>query len=55
MKYTVNGSFDNPKTARQYARFSSKLDYETFQEAQIEADKWTEEKRYAWIWIEESK
>jgi len=52
MKYTVCGSFENPKTAKSYARFSSKSDYATAQEAQALADEWTEEKRYAWIWIE---
>jgi hypothetical protein len=54
-KYTVHGSFENPNTSKSYARFSSKLDYETSQEAQWLADEWTEEKRYAWIWIEETK
>ena len=55
MKYTVHGSFENPQRAKSYARFSSKLDYETEQEAQWELEKWTEEKRYAWMWIEASK
>jgi hypothetical protein len=55
MKYKVHGSFENPKKAKSYARFSSLLDYPTAQEAQLLADEWTEGKRYAWIWIEEAK
>ena len=55
MKYTVHGSFENPKKAKSYARFSSLLDYPTAQEAQLLANEWTEGKRYAWIWIEEAK
>jgi hypothetical protein len=54
-KYTVHGSFENPKTAKSYARFTSKEDYATAQEAQWELERWTEEKRYSWIWIEEGK
>ena len=55
MKYIVCGSFENPKTAKSYARFSSKSDYATAQEAQWELDEWTKEKKYSWIWIEEVK
>jgi len=54
-KYTVHGSFENPKTAKSYARFTSKEDYATAQEAQWVLDEWTREKRYAWMWIEEVK
>ena len=55
MKYTVCGSFENPNTSKSYARFSSKLDYETAQEAQSLADEWTQEGRYSWVWIETTK
>ena len=54
-KYTVHGSFENPKTAKSYARFTSKEDYATAQEAQRVLDEWTQDKRYAWMWIEEAK
>lgn len=54
-KYTVHGSFEDPKRAKSYARFSSKEDYATAQEAQWVLEEWTREKRYAWIWIEEGK
>jgi hypothetical protein len=54
MKYTVCGSFENPKTAKSYARFSSKSDYATAQEAQWVLEEWEAEKRYAWTWIEVS-
>lgn len=53
MKYTVCGAFDNPNKAKQYARFSSKLDYATEEEAIQELEKWTREAKYPYIWIEE--
>lgn len=55
MKYTVHGSFENPNKAKQYARFSSKLDYTTEDEAIKELEKWTQEARYEFVWIEEKK
>jgi len=55
MKYTVHGSFENPNKVKQYARFSSKLDYATEDEATKELEKWTQEAKYEFIWIEETK
>lgn len=55
MKYTVHGSFENPKTAKQYARFSSRLDYGTREEAEALASQWKEERDYKFIWIEGGK
>ena len=55
MKYTVCGSFENPNRAKNYARFSSKLDYATEDEAVEELERWTAEARYPHIWIQETK
>jgi hypothetical protein len=55
MKYTVHGSFENPNKTKSYARFSSKLDYATFDEAAEEADKWAQEAKYPFIWVEPNK
>ena len=52
MKYTVHGSFENPKTAKSYARFSSKLDYATREEAENLMKEWKTERDYKFIWIE---
>lgn len=51
-KWITCGSFDNPKTAKSYARFSSKLDYTTQEEAENEAQLWRNENRYAFVWVE---
>ena len=51
-KWITCGAFQNPKTAREYARFSSKEDYATEEQAQQLAQQWKEEKRYAFIWVE---
>lgn len=53
MKYTVHGSFENPKRAKSYARFTSKEDYATREEAEALASQWKSERDYAFIWIEE--
>ena len=55
VKYTVHGSFENPSTAKQYARFSSRLDYATREEAEALASQWKEERDYTFIWIEGGK
>jgi hypothetical protein len=55
MKYIVCGSYENPKKAKSYARFSSKLDYQTQEEAQILAETWKIERDYLYVWIEEAK
>ena len=52
MKYVVHGSFENPNKAKQYARFSSKEDFATMDEAEKELDKWTSSAKYPYIWIE---
>ena len=52
MKYTVHGSFENPNKAKSYARFSSKLDYATEEEAEKELENWTAQAKYPFIWIE---
>lgn len=52
IRYTVCGSFDNPKKAREYARFSSP-DYTTRQEAEAKLQEWQETSRYTFAWIEE--
>jgi hypothetical protein len=52
-KWIACGSFENPKKARSYARFSSKEDYATREQAEREAQQWQNEKRYAFVWIEE--
>lgn len=52
-KYIVCGSFVNPNKAAQYARFSSKLDFATEEEASLEVDRWTQEAKYPFIWFEE--
>ena len=51
-KWIVCGSFENPNKAKQYARFSSKLDYTSEQEAIEELEKWTEQAKYPFIWVE---
>lgn len=54
-KFTVHGSFEDPKRAKSYARFTSKEDYATEEGAIKELEKWTQEARYEFIWIEEAK
>ena len=54
-KWIACGSFQNPKKARSYARFSSKDSHATKEQAEQEAQKWRNENRYAFIWIEETK
>lgn len=54
MKWITCGSVTNPKTSREFVRFSSKLDYATQEEAEREAQKWREENRYAFIWVEKA-
>jgi hypothetical protein len=51
-KWVACGSFENPKKARQFAQFSSKLDYATQEEAEEEAQQWRTENRYSFIWVE---
>ena len=54
-KYTVHGSFEDPKRAKSYARFSSKEDYATREEAEALASQWKSERDYTFIWIEGGK
>ena len=51
-KWIACGSFSNPKRARDYIRFYSKVDWQTEKEAQNEAKIWEKEKRYQFIWVE---
>jgi hypothetical protein len=51
-KWITCGSVSNPKKAREYIRFYSKQDWESEQEAQQEAQRWQEENRYPFIWVE---
>ena len=51
-KWIACGAFENPQRAKNYARFSSKLDYTTQEEAEAEAQQWRNENRYAFIWVE---
>lgn len=55
MRYAVHGSFVDPRKAKEYARFTSKLDYASEEEASLEVDKWTQEAKYPFIWVEEVK
>lgn len=55
MKFTVHGAYENPKKAKSYARFTSKLDYATIEEAQALAEAWKVERDYPFIWIEGGK
>lgn len=52
VKWIACGSVTNPKTSREYLRFSSRLNYATQKEAESEAQRWREEKRYEFIWVE---
>ncbi len=52
-KYTVHGAYENPKRARSYARFSSRLDYDTREEAEKLLEEWKSERNYPYLWIEE--
>lgn len=53
MSYLICGSFENPKKARTYARFSAIAS--TIEEAQAKAQEWENEGRYTYIWIEGGK
>ena len=54
-KFTVHGSFEDPKKAKSYARFTSKEDYATREEAEALVLNWKSERDYAFVWIEEGK
>lgn len=54
-KFTVHGSFEDPKKAKSYARFSSLLDYPTREGAEEMLKIWKIERDYKFIWIEEAK
>lgn len=51
-KWITCGAFENPKKARSFARFSSKENYATEEEAEALADQWRKENRYSYIWVE---
>ena len=52
MKWITCGAFQNPKRAKEFARFSSKEDYVTETEAEAEAQRWRETERYPFVWVE---
>jgi hypothetical protein len=54
-KYTVHGSFENPQRAKSYARFTSKEDYATREEAEAVVQQWKTQRDYTFIWIEGGK
>jgi hypothetical protein len=55
-KWIACGSFVDPKRAREFIRFTSKLDYETEGEAEREAQEWREGGReYKYIWVEQTR
>ena len=54
-KWIVCGSFADPKRAKEYIKFTSKLDYDTQERAEREAQAWRDRERYKFIWTEESK
>jgi hypothetical protein len=51
-KWVTCGATTNPKTSKEYLRFSSKEDYQTEEKAQEIAQQWREENRYPFIWVE---
>jgi hypothetical protein len=55
MTYTVHGSYENPKRAKTYARFTSKEDYATREEAEALVKQWQTVRDYGYVWIEEVK
>jgi len=55
MTYTVHGSYENPKRAKTYARFTSKEDYATREEAEALVKEWQTTRDYGYVWIEEGK
>ena len=55
MTYTVHGSYENPKRAKTYARFTSKEDYATREEAEAVVQQWKTQRDYTFIWIEGGK
>lgn len=54
-KFTVHGSFEDPKRAKSYVRFSSLLDYPTREGAEAMLAIWKRERDYTFLWIEEGK
>ena len=53
-KWVVCGSFQDPKRAKEYIKFTSKLDYDTQEGAEQEAQAWRDRDRYKFIWIEQT-
>ena len=54
MKWIACGSFQNPKKAKQFVRFSSQEEFATQEEAEQLAQEWKEEGRYTFVWTEAS-
>jgi len=54
VEYVVHGSFENPRRAKNYARFSSP-NFSTKAEAEAEAQLWKSTRTYTFQWIEEVK
>jgi len=51
-RWIACGAISNTNRAVNYIRFSSKVNWQTEEEAQNEAKLWEEEKRYSFIWVE---
>ena len=51
-KWITCGSVTDPKSSREFLRFSSKEDYATRESAEEMAKQWREENRYPFIWVE---
>jgi hypothetical protein len=51
MRYVVHGSFENPKSAKTYACFSSAF-FLTKEEAEAEAQLWKSTRTYTYQWVE---
>lgn len=54
-KFFVHGSFTNPKHQKNFVRFTFNKEFATAEDAQVIADMFVAEKRYAFVWVEESK
>jgi hypothetical protein len=54
-KFFVHGSFTNPNHKKNFIRFTYSKSFESAEAAQVIADIFIAEKRYDFVWVEESK
>jgi hypothetical protein len=54
-KFFVHGSFTNPNHKKNFIRFTYSKSFESAEAAQVIADMFIAEKRYDFVWVEESK